>query len=151
MSSPVISAPTLQTATLTLTSAEINALSVFSTKTLVPAPLSTQIIIPITFSASLNYSTTFTGGGNKIEIRMGTNNTLWNTAIIDTPQTTNRFASGLMGWVGNYGDTSNYTAKSIVIAVPTVLDLETFQFKYKYTGGTGSTITFTCVYYVLDL
>jgi hypothetical protein len=136
---------TIQTATLTLTNTQINALSDSATQILVPAPSSTQIIIPITFSASLNYSTTFSGG-KRLKIRtntadIGVYNELWNTSIIDTPQTENRFASGSMGWVGNYRATSNYTAKSIRIAGSGT----------PYTGGTGSTITFTCLYYVLDL
>ena len=147
---PVISTPggagssigILQTATLTLTNTEINALK-SAPQTLVPA-VPNKVLIPLTFSACLTYAATFTGGGKRIEIRMGNNvdytknNPLWKTSIIDSAQTGNRLATGSVGWVGNYGAKTDYVNKPITIFTET-----------SYAGGAGSTIEFTCLYYEL--
>lgn len=131
-----------QTATRTLSNTEINALKT-SPLILVPA-VAGKVIIPLTFSACLTYANTFTGGGKRIELRMGNNadytknNSLWKSSIIDTPQTENRLATGSVGWVGNYGVKSAYVNQPITIFAET-----------SYAGGAGSTIEFTCLYYEL--
>lgn len=128
----------LRQTTITLDSSAINNLH-SSPQTLVPAPGANNIIIPLSFTASLDYSATFTDGGKKITARMGSANPLWQTSIIDTEQTADRFASGFIGWVGNFGATSSYTNQSIDLWAES-----------PYTGGAGSKITFTCVFYVID-
>ena len=147
---PTIAAPgdvgasigALQTVTLTLTNAQINALSSTSTQVLIPAPGAGLVIIPVTVSVSLNYVATFTGGGKKLIIQLGPSNSvfLWNTAILDTPQTSSRLATGSIGFLGNYGNVSQYANRSLRIAAGT-----------SYKGGAGSTVTFTCLYYILTL
>ena len=127
----------LKSVSLTLNHTQINALQT-SPQTLVPAAGANVVIIPLTFSACLTYAATFTEGGKKIEIRMGSSNPLWRTSIIDTEQTGNRLATGFMGWVGNYGAKSAYTNVPITISTET-----------SYAGGVGSTIEFTCLYYEL--
>ena len=142
---PVISTPggvgsnigILQTATLTLTNTEINALN-SSPQTLVPAPGAGFVIIPLTLSSCLAYAATFTGGGKRIAARMGSANPLWKTSIIDSAQTGNRLATGSVGWVGNYGAKTAYDNVAVTLYAETA-----------YTGGAGSTITFTCLYYLL--
>jgi hypothetical protein len=133
----------LKSATLTLNNTQINALRT-SPQTLVPAAGPNVVIIPLTFSACLTYAATFTGGGKRIELRMGNNvdftknNSLWKTSIIDSEQTGDRLATGSVGWVGNYGAKSSYTNQPITIFAET-----------SYAGGAGSTIEFTCLYYEL--
>lgn len=127
----------LQSVSLTLNNTQINALN-STPQTLVPAAGANIVIIPLTFSACLTYAATFTGGGKRIEIRMGSSNPLWETSIIDSPQTGDRLATGSVGWVGNYG------AKSSYVNIPITIFAET-----AYTGGAGSTIEFTCLYYEL--
>lgn len=126
-------------ATLTLTDAQVRSLF-SSPQTLVTAPGANKIIIPLTFSCSLQYVATFTGGGSKIIIQMTSSNKLWQSAILDTAQTANRFASGILGWVGNYKTTSSYANQPITITAGS-----------NYTGGTGSQLIVTCLYYVLDV
>lgn len=147
---PVIAAPgdvgasigALQTATLTLTDAQVRALSSASTQILVPAPGAGIVIIPVTVSVSLNYVATFTGGGKKLIIQLGPTTPvfLWNTAILDTDQTSSRLATASIGFLGNYGNVSQYANRSLRISAGAA-----------YTGGTGSTVTFTCLYYLLTL
>lgn len=132
-----------QTATLKLTNTQINALK-GTPQVLVPAAGANVIIIPLTFSACLTYAATFTGGGKRIEIRMGNNvdftknNPLWKTSIIDSEQTGDRLATGSVGWVGNYGAKTDYVNQPITIFAET-----------SYADGAGSTIEFTCLYYEL--
>lgn len=135
----VITTPTINLATLTLTDAQVRSLA-SSPQTLVAAPGANKVIIPLTFSCSLQYVATFTGGGSKIIIQMTSSNKLWQTSILDTTQTANLFASGMLGWVGNFNPTSNYANKSITITAGA-----------NYAGGTGSQLIVTCLYYVLDV
>jgi hypothetical protein len=134
----VITTPTIQLATLTLTDAQVRSLA-SSPQTLVAAPGANKIIIPLTVSCSLQYVASFTGGGSKIIIQMTSSNKLWQTALLDTAQTANEFASGMLGWVGNYNPTSNYANQAITVTAGA-----------NYTGGTGSSLVVTCLYYVLD-
>ncbi len=133
----------LKSATLTLNATQINALN-SAPQTLVPAAGANIVLIPLTFSACLTYAATFTGGGKRIDIRMGNNvdftknNSLWKTSIIDSAQTGNRLATGFVGWVGNYGAKTAYVNQPITIFTET-----------SYAGGAGSTIEFTCLYYEL--
>ena len=133
----------LKSVSLILNNTQINALK-STPQTLVPAVGANIVLIPLTFSACLTYAATFTGGGKRIEIRMGNNvdftknNPLWKTSIIDSPQTGNRLATGSVGWVGNYGTKSEYVNKPITIFAETA-----------YAGGAGSSIEFTCLYYEL--
>lgn len=131
----------LKTATLTLTNSQINSLNSVS-QTLVAAPGAGTVIIPMTFSACLNFGSTFNTTVDvpkRIELRMGSSNSLWKTSIIDLVQTGDRLATGSVGWVGNSGALSSYTNQSINISAEAA-----------YTGGAGSTITFTCLYYELS-
>lgn len=127
-------------ATLTLTDAQVRALSPSSSQTLVAAPGANKIIIPIAFTCALTYAASFAGGGKKITVQMTSSNPLWQTAILDTAQTGNRFASGGLGWVGNYKPTSNYANQPITVTVGAA-----------YTGGTGSQLVLTCLYHVVDV
>lgn len=136
----VITTPTISLATLTLTDAQVCSLSVFSTQTLVPAQGANKVIIPIAFTCSLTYAASFGGGGKKVTVQMGSSNPLWQTAILDTPQTGNRFASGGLGWVGNYNPTTNYANQPITVTADAT-----------YTGGTGSQLVLTCMYHVVDV
>lgn len=130
----------LKTATRTLDNSQINSLN-FAPQTLIDAPGANIVLIPLTFSACLNYVSTFNRnllGSKGIEIKMGSSNPLWKTSIIDVAQTGNRLATGSVGWVGNSGALSSYTNQPIIISAGSA-----------YTGGAGSTITFTCLYYEL--
>lgn len=132
----------LKSTSLTLNATQINALN-SSPQILVPAAGANIVIIPLTFSACLNYVSTFTKGGKRITLRMGNNifsanNPLWKTSIIDSVQTGNRLATGSVGWVGNYGAKSAYVNQPISIYA-----------EEPYTDGAGSTIQFTCLYYEL--
>lgn len=135
----VITTPTINLATLTLTDAQVRNLHT-SPQTLVAAPGANKIIIPLTFTCSLVHVATFTGGGSKIYTQMTSANKLWQTSILDTAQTSNLFASGILGWVGNYKATSSYVNQSITVTSG-----------LNYTGGTGSQLVVTCLYYVLDV
>lgn len=127
----------LKSATLTLNNTQINALN-SSPQTLVPAAGANVVIIPMTFSACLTYGATFTGGGKRLTIEMGSSNQLWKTSILDSPQTGNRLATGSLGWVGNYGNKTAYVNQPITISAET-----------PYANGAGSTVEFTCLYYEL--
>ena len=149
----------LKSVSLTLTAAQIRSLKQ-TFQTLVPAAGANIVLIPLTFSAYLTYGGTtfiwvpndpppFTGlipNPKKIIISLQSSisttnpNPLWKTAIIDTDQTGNRFASGSIGCVGNYGDPLYYRNIPIIISAGNA-----------YSGGTGSTITFTCLYYELTV
>lgn len=130
----------LKTATRTLTNSQINSLN-STPQNLVAAPGAGIVIIPLTISACLNYSSTFNTTvevPKRIEIQMGSSNPLWKTSIIDAEQTGDRLATGILGWVGNSGALSAYANQGIDISAGAA-----------YTGGAGSTITFTCLYYEL--
>lgn len=136
----VVTTPTFYLATLTLTDAQVRALSPLSSQTLVADPGANKVIIPIAFTCALNYVASFAGGGKKITVQMSSSNPLWQTAILDTTQTGKRFASGGLGWVGNYKPTTNYANQPITVTVGA-----------SYTGGTGSTLVLTCLYHVVDV
>ena len=128
-----------QSATLTLTDAQIRNL-LFSPQTLIPAQGATKVIIPLNITCALKYVSTFTGGGSKIIVRMTSSNRLWDTAILDTAQTQNLFASGCIGWVGNYKQTSIYANQPVVVTAGA-----------NYAGGTGSQMVITCLFYTVDV
>lgn len=135
----VIATPTIELATLTLSNTQVNALY-SSPQELVAAPGANKIIIPIAFTCALTYAATFTGGGSKVIIQMTSNNKLWQTAMLDSAQTADRFASGSLGWVGNYAGTSNYANKAITVTAGA-----------NYAGGVGSQLVVTCLYHVVDV
>lgn len=137
----VITSPyNLSLATLTLSDAQVRGLSAFSTQTLVPAQGANKVIIPIAFTCDLKWVASFGGGGKKITVQMSSSNPLWQTAILDTPQTGNRFASGNLGWVGNYKPTTNYADQPVTVTAGA-----------SYTGGTGSQLVLTCLYHVVEV
>lgn len=134
----VITSPyNLSLATLTLTDAQVRALNA-TPQTLVPAQGAGNIIIPIAFTCSLTHAVSFGGGGKKITVEMTSTNPLWQTAILDTEQTVNRFASGSLGWVGNYKPTTNYANQPITVTAGAA-----------YTSGTGSQLVLTCLFHVV--
>lgn len=130
---------TLTFAQVTLTDSQVRNLF-FTPQTLVAAPGANKVIIPVTINCALTYASTFTGGGSKIIVQMTSSNKLWQTSMLDTAQTANLFASGMLGWVGNFKTTASYANQPITITAG-----------LNYSGGTGSSMTFTCLYYILDV
>lgn len=139
MATPVITTPTIELATLTLTDSQTRNLA-SSAQTLVPAPGANKVIIPLTTTCSLNYATSFTGGGKNIIVQMTSSLKLWQTAMLDSAQTADLFASGSIGWIGNFKPTSTYANIPLTVTAGS-----------NYSAGTGSTVVLTCLYYVVDV
>ena len=128
-----------QSATLTLTDAQVRSLF-SSPQTLIPAQGANTVIIPLSITFNLQFVSTFRGGGSKIFVQMTSANKLWQTSILDTEQTGNRFASGFLGWVGNYNSTSSYADKPVSVMAGA-----------NYTEGTGSQLVINCLFYVVSV
>lgn len=128
-----------QSATLTLTDSQVRSLAT-SPRTLIPAQGANTVIIPLSITFDLNYVSSFTGGGSKIFVRMTSANKLWQTSMLDTPQTGNLFASGFLGWVGNYNTTSSYANQAVSVTAGA-----------NYSGGTGSSLVINCIFYVVSV
>lgn len=136
---PVITTPTIELATLTLTDTDVQNLASTPLE-LIAAPGANKVIIPLTVTCALNYVSSFTGGGSKLIVQMTSSIKLWQTSMLDSAQTANQFASGSLGWIGNFKPTSTYANQPITVTAGS-----------NYTGGTGSTVVITCIYYVLDV
>lgn len=128
-----------QSATLTLTDAQVRSLF-SSPQTLIPAQGANTVIIPLSITFDLNYVSSFTGGGSKIFVRMTSSNKLWETSMLDSAQTANLFASGFIGWVGNYKTTSSYSNQAVTVTAGA-----------NYTDGTGSQLVINCIFYVVSV
>ena len=128
-----------QSATLTLTDAQVRSLS-SSPQTLIPAQGANTVIIPLSITFDLNYVSSFTGGGSKIFVRMTSSNKLWQTSMLDTTQTGDLFASGFIGSLGNYKTTSSYANQAVTVTAGA-----------NYTGGTGSQLVINCIFYVVSV
>ena len=128
-----------QSATLTLTDTQIQNLFT-SPQTLIPAQGANTVIIPLNITCALTYASTFTGGSKKIIVQMTSFNNLWQTPMLDTPQTGNLFASGFIGWIGNYKSITNYANQPITVTAGA-----------NYSGGTGSQLVITCLFYTVTV
>lgn len=137
----------IQTATITLTASQMNALNGTS-QTILAAQGANKVIVPVGLSVFFDYSSSFNTGGADLEVGY-TNGSqtifgvAWQTfeQIEDCYYFATPMSSNVLGAGGTFRK-----AFSTVANAP----LKVFNQNTNYTGGTDSTVTFTISYYVID-
>jgi hypothetical protein len=137
---PVWANPSFAQASVTLTAAQFNSLSVTPIQ-IVPAPGAGKVLVPVSVFALLNFVAAFAGSGSvRLIYDVG-------TAIPIMGFPSSAFIGGTQS---SYFWTNSFLSSGIpkTLAQNTALSLANGT---ATTGGAGSMITFVCSYYILTL
>jgi hypothetical protein len=137
----------IQTASVTLTAAQMNALN-GAPQTILAAQGANTVIVPLGISVKLNYSSAFNTGGADLEVGYTDGSqTIMAVSYLAIEQTadTYYFAVPMSTDVIGAGGTFRKAFSTVVNAPIIVLNQNS-----NYTNGTGSTVTFTISYYVIN-